>query len=436
MPSPVVRCRPEASEGGAARSSMNDVPRPMRRAWLTLGLLWGVVALNYIARLMLTTMHGSIVETIPITSAQFGLLTSVFLWVYGAFQPLAGFLGDRFDRGRLIIFSTVAWSVVTLLTAFARTLDQLLVMRTLMAISETLYMPAALALIADYHRGSTRSLANGIHMTGIYVGCSLAGVGGWLAEIRSWHYAFAAVGTAGLAYGVLLIFFLRSAPREPAVAAVAVADPAPGFGRSLADLFSQRSYVLMVVFYGLLGSIEWVVLAWIPTFVQEHFHLRQGAAGFSASGFLNIAALVGSLIGGAWTDRWARRNARGRFFVPCVGLAIAGPALCMTGQMDHFGLAVAGLALHGLTVAFATTNIMPMLCVIVDSRHRATAYGVANLVNTIGGGLAIYLTGVLMDAHFALGAILAGSAGGLLLCAGLLLLVRTPASTSPAAGAR
>jgi MFS family permease len=397
---------------------------PLPGAWLTLGLLWFVVCFNYVARIMITTMHGSIQQTMPITAAQFGLLTSVFLWVYGSLQPFAGFLADRFDRSRVIIVSMLAWSAITALTAFARTLPQLLAMRTLMGVSETLYMPAAMALITDYHRGSTRSLATGIHMTGIYVGCGLAGIGGWLAEIRSWHYAFGVVGLAGLAYGGVLVFLLRAAPREPVPVAAPDADApspsAPGLLQALAELFSQRAFVQMIVFYGLFGSIEWLVLAWIPTFIQEHFNLRQGAAGFSAGGYLNIAALVGALIGGAWADRWSRTNARGRILVPVVGLFVAGPGLWMTGHMDRFGFTMLGLAIYGLAIAFGETNVMPILCQITDSRHRATAYGVANLANTIGGGIAILLAGALIDRHVALGAILVCSSGGLIVCALLL----------------
>src|ERR1022692_4959834 len=116
---------------------MKTDSRRIPRAWLTLGLLWFVVCFNYIARIMITTMHGSILETIPMTEAQFGLLTSVFLWVSGGLQPIARFLGDRFSRSRVIICSMIAWSIITFLTAYARTFNELLVMRALMGISET-----------------------------------------------------------------------------------------------------------------------------------------------------------------------------------------------------------------------------------------------------------------------------------------------------------
>jgi len=133
---------------------------------------------------MITTMHGSVMAAIPMSEAQFGLLTAVFLWGYGFLSPWAGFLSDRFSRSRVIAFSMLAWSAVTWLTAYARTFEQLIAMRVAMSLCEASYMPAALALISEYHRGATRALATGLHMSGAVLGCALAGLGGWLATLR------------------------------------------------------------------------------------------------------------------------------------------------------------------------------------------------------------------------------------------------------------
>ena len=129
-----------------------------RGAWLVVALLFFIGALNYLDRIMITTMRSSIIDAMPMSEAQFGLLTSAFLWTYGILSPFAGFLADKFNRSRVVIVSLLVWSIVTWLTAYSKTYEQLLATRILMGVSEACYIPAALALIADYHRNTTRSL--------------------------------------------------------------------------------------------------------------------------------------------------------------------------------------------------------------------------------------------------------------------------------------
>ena len=183
------------------------------RAWVVVGALWPVALLNYVDRLMLTTMREPVVAAIPMTDAQFGLLTSVFLWVYGALSPFGGFLADRYGRRAVILGSLAVWSVVTWATGQMDSLGGLLVARGLMGISEACYLPAALALIADQHPGRTRSLATGLHFSGIYAGAVLGGLGGVIAERFGWRSAFTLFGIVGLAYAPLLALGLHDGRR-------------------------------------------------------------------------------------------------------------------------------------------------------------------------------------------------------------------------------
>ena len=395
------------------------------RAWIVVGLLWVVAALNYLDRVMLTTMRGSLVAAIPMTDAQFGLLTSVFLWVYAVLSPFAGYLADRFSRSRVIIMSLLIWSTLTWLTGHAKTFDQLLLVRALMGISEATYIPAALALIADYHRGGTRSLATGVHMTGISVGAGLGGLGGWLAERYGWNYAFILFGVIGIVYAVLLMFMLRDAPRD-GVATPAAAGPKQnvGFVEALVSLFSRGTFYLMLGYWGLLGMASWAVVGWTPTYLKEHFHLSQGMAGMSATGYLQAGTLLGYLIGGVWADRWSRTYERARILVPVIGLCLAAPAVFVMAQTGVLAVAIAGLMLYGLGFSFISANLMPILCLVSDPRYRATGYGVLNLCSCVIGGLSLYAGGMLRDAHVNVSNLFMWSAASILVCAGLMLLVK------------
>lgn len=414
---------------------MNNAPLP--RAWLIVGVLWVVAALNYLDRIMITTMRDSLTQAVPMTDAQFGLLTSVFLWVYGLLSPLAGFLADRFNRSRLIVLSLLIWSLLTWLTGHARNFEELLVVRALMGLSEAAYLPAALALIADYHRGDTRSLATGIHMTGLSVGTGLAGIGGWLAEKQGWRFAFDVFGWLGVAYAVLLWFVLRDpanpsgplAVREPETHPAEQDGPSAGaqpprLGDALRSLFSNASFWLLLAFWGLLALAGWAVAGWMPTYFKEQFQLDQGRAGISATSYLAVAMLTGKLVGGFWADRWSRTHDRARILVPAIGLFIAAPAILLLAQTHLLALAIAGLSIYGLTRSFSDANLMPILCQVADGRYRATGYGVLNLFSCLVGGLTVYAGGALRDARIGVDTLFQAAAAGMIVCGVLMLLVR------------
>lgn len=405
----------------------------LTRAWLMVGLLWFVACLNYLDRVMLTTMRASLVDAIPMTDAQFALLTSVFLWVYALLSPVAGFLADRFSRSRVVLGSLFVWSAITWLTGHAQTFNQLLLARALMGVSEACYIPAALALIMDYHRGPTRSLATGVHMTGIMVGSGLGGLGGWLAERHDWSYAFTLFGVIGVVYAGALALVLRDAPRERSAKAGGVQTlEKVSFKDAVTSLFSRGSFLLVLAYWGLIGLAGWALVGWLPTYLAERFQLGQGAAGLSATGYLQAASLLGVLIGGAWADRWSRTNERGRILVPAIGLCAAAPGIYLASQTGLLPLAILGLVVYGLARAFTDANMMPILCLISDARYRATGYGILNLCSCVIGGLSIYAGGALRDAKLNLSVLFQAAAASLLLCAGLLALVKPSAESKPA----
>jgi MFS family permease len=394
------------------------------RAWWVVALLMATACLNYLDRLMITTMRGSIKEAIPMTEAQFGLLTTVFLLVYAVCSPFAGYIADRFSRSRVIIASVFVWSVVTGLTAFARTYEQLLLTRALMGISEAACMPASVALIVDYHRGSTRSLASGLLLSGAMIGGALGGLGGWMAEGHGWAYAFKVFGILGAGFSLLLLFLLRDAPVEntpPDVTKPAAAKV--GLGHAFISLFTHPPYLLMLVYACLLGVVGWSVVGWMPTYIKEQFNLSQGNAGLSTTLYLNLAALVGMLVGGAWADRWSHTHPMARVWVPVIGLLVAAPAVLLTANASVLPFALAGLVGYGMARNFADANQMPILCLIVDPRYRATSWGISTFFACAIGGAGIYVGGMLRDAQVDISRVFQFAAINLVLCAGLLFLV-------------
>ena len=295
-----------------------------QRAWLVVALLWPVAVLNYLDRLMITTMHAPLVADIPMRDAQYGSLTSVFLLTYGLLSPLGGFLAARYSRRWVILGSLAVWSAVTVATGRMTSLEGLLVTRAIMGVSEACYIPAALALIADYHRGATRSLATGLHTSGIYTGAALGGLGGVLAERCGWRDAFAVFGGVGVAYAFILLLGLRDAVHSDEEHTVAVEEnlatnDKPSWAEAAQALAASTGFWMLFALNALVGTSNWVIYGWLPTYLKERFSLGLGEAGMSATAYFQIASFAAALGGGALTDAWSRTQSRARAIVPAIG---------------------------------------------------------------------------------------------------------------------
>ncbi|PPL04586.1 MFS transporter [Parapedobacter indicus] len=392
--------------------------------WALVGALWIVAFLNYLDRILLTTMRDPIVGEFSLTDAQFGLLTSVFLWSYGIFSPFGGFLADKYSRRNVIIFSVGVWSLATVWTGYVSSFEEMIAARIVMGVSEAFYIPAGLALITDYHRGKTRSLATGLHFSGLYTGLALGGVGGYIAELWGWRYGFHVFGIFGCVYALLLLFFLRD--RNEGAVAIDKNRPESSvkLAESIRSLLNERSYLVLLGYFVVLGIANWLIYAWLPTFLKDRFALGLGEAGISATLYPQIGSFIGVLLGGIWADRWSKANPRGRILVIVLGFTLGAPALIWMSWTSVFVIAILVLLLFGIARGFSDANLMPVVRQVVDSRYAATAYGILNFLSTIAGGLMVYVGGALKDAEIKLSAIYIVAAGLLLVGTWSLLLVK------------
>jgi MFS transporter, Spinster family, sphingosine-1-phosphate transporter len=409
---------------------MSPDTRPLvRAAWLMVALLFPVALLNYLDRQMLAAMKSSMVADIPsiANKADWGLVLGSFKWVYAVLSPFAGYMADRFSRRWVIATSLFTWSLTTWLTGHVTTFQELLACRALMGISEAFYIPAALALITDYHVGSTRSRAVGLHQAGIYAGLILGGFAGHVADAPAlgWRWAFSTCGLVGVVYALPLLWLLRDAPRA------AEAGPSPAPQAALGELLGNRNFLLLVLYFTLPAIAGWVVKDWMPDILKEKFHLGQGKAGVVAM-FVHPASIVGVALGGLLADRWMRRSQRGRIYVSAIGMALFLPALFTVGNASVQTTAVIGLVIFGLGWGFFDCNNMPILCQIARPELRATGYGIMNLVSISCGGFGDWGFGALRDRGVPLNVIFGAFAGVAAISIIIVLLIRTRSTeTSP-----
>jgi len=359
--------------------------------WLVVGLLWVVALLNYLDRQMLSTMKPSMMIDIREleTAANFGRLMAIFLWIYALMSPISGIIADRLNRKWMIVGSLFVWSAVTMLMGFAKTFDQLYMLRALMGVSEAFYMPAGLALIADYHQGKTRSLAVGLHMTGIYLGQALGGFGATIAGNFSWQTTFHVFGLIGVLYSVVLMLFLREKK-----AYIVARDLTHSLARRFKELFKGMGILLgnisfwVILFYFSAPSLPgWATKSWLPTLFANNLHIDMSHAGPLSTITMATSSLIGVIIGGLVSDRWIQKNMRGRIFTGAIGLTLTIPAVVMIGFGHNFLPIMLGASLFGLGFGMFDVNCMPILCQFASPRYRATGYGLMNLAGISTGAV-------------------------------------------------
>lgn len=370
--------------------------------WIVVALLWVVALLNYMDRQMLSTMKPSMQIDIHElqTAANFGYLMAIFLWIYGFMSPISGIIADKMNRKWLIVGSLFVWSAVTFAMGYAKTFDQLYWLRAIMGVSEALYIPAGLSLIADYHSSKTRSLAVGIHMTGLYMGQALGGFGATIADKFSWQQAFHSFGIIGIVYSAVLIFFLkekRVTDEKDAGDTLTVKTKAPLL-KGLGILLTNISFWIILFYFAIPSLPGWGVKNWLPTLFAQNLGIDMSKAGPLSTITIAASSFIGVIFGGILSDRWVQINLRGRIYTSAIGLGLTIPALLFIG-FGHSLFAVIGAAFcFGFGFGMFDANNMPILCQFVSKKYRATAYGLMNMVGVFAGAFITNLLGKSTDA--------------------------------------
>lgn len=372
--------------------------------WLVVALLWIVALLNYMDRQMLSTMQEAMKADIAeLNRAEaFGALMAVFLWIYGLVSPFAGIVADRISRRRLVIGSLFVWSGVTWLMGYASNFQELYILRAVMGISEALYIPSALSLIADWHEGKSRSLAIGIHMTGLYVGQAVGGFGATIAATFSWNATFQWFGIIGIAYSVILAMLLHDRPKTPS----ANTEKAPteatkgkkeNLWSGLSVVFSTWAFWVILFYFAAPSLPGWATKNWLPTLFAENLGIPMAEAGPISTITIAASSFLGVIAGGVLSDKWVMRNIRGRIYTSAIGLGMTVPALVLLG-VGHSIVAVVGAGvLFGVGYGMFDANNMPILCQIISARYRATAYGIMNMVGVFAGAAVTHILGRFTD---------------------------------------
>jgi len=373
-----------------AWSDAQDTRKLERRAWLLVGFTWVAYCLNYSDRQVIFSIFPILKSELHFTDAQLGLTGSAFLWVYGLCSPIAGQIGDRFSKRRLVALSLLLWSGVTALTGMSHSVGMVLTCRALTGVTESLFVPAAVALLANAHRPENRSRAFALYGTGQLAGIVVGGwYGGFVAQEFQWRLAFYSLGLAGILYCFPYFRFLSRFSEE-----AHVETKKSGSVLAVTALAKIPTYLVLCFVSSVFNLTLWLLYTWLPDFLYEKFSLSLADAGYTATVYLQTASLVGMLAGATVADHLYRRMKSARFLLIATGLLLGAPCVHLIGNSDSLFLTKLAAIAFGLVGGLALANLYISSFDVVPADTRASAVAFMNLAGYLTSGFAPLVTGM------------------------------------------
>ncbi len=404
-----------------------------RYKWYVVGMLWWISFFNYADRQAIFSVFPLLEKEFALDSVQLGLLGSSFAWTYGLTAPMAGLIVDRVRRKAAILTGLHVWSLICMATALSRKFWHLLFFRAAEGLGETIYYPASMSMISDYHGKATRSRAMGLHQTSVYVGTIGGGFfAGLIGQHYGWRWSFIVFGGLGILLGLVLNRFLVEPRRGQADLAelgerARIATRLP-LRRFLALVWGTPTVLVLMGAFICANFVATVLLSWMPKFLYDKFGFSLAMAGLMATLFVQAASMIGSPLGGWLADTLRRRYAGGRMMVQAGALLAGAPFVLLCGSTHSVRWLLAALICWGLCKGFYDANIFASVYDVIRPEARGTAAGFMNMVGWLGGGTAPLVIGFLA-ARIGLSAAISAAAlvyvlGSALLALGLLFFVR------------
>lgn len=358
--------------------------RDPRYAWHVVGMLWTISFFNYADRQAIFSVFPLLERELHLTTVQLGLLGSSFAWVYGLMGPFAGYVVDRVKRKTAILAGLQTWSLICAATALCRTFPQLLAFRAAEGLGETVYYPASMSMVSDYHGARTRSRAMGVHQTSVYAGTIGGGFfAGAIAQQYGWRWSFIVFGGLGMVLGVVLSRFLR----EPVRGALEGSFEGKLAAGEIASIILGTPTILILMSAFICSNfVAVVLLTWMPKFLFDKFHMNLAMSGLTATLFVQLASFVGSPASGWLADIARARTTRGRMLVQTAGVLCGAPFVMWCGLTQSVGMLLVALTAWGFFKGLYDGNIWASLFDVVPPNARGSIAGVMNAAGWLGGG--------------------------------------------------
>lgn len=363
--------------------------------WELVILLWIAFFFNQADRQIFNVVLPMIRDDLNLTDADMGLVASVLTLIYGLLVPVAGLLGDKISKKKIIIISLVVWSGATLLTGISTTLIELVFLRSIATGGgEAFYSPSANAVISENHEENTRATALSIHQTALYIGIISSGyIAGALAEIYGWRHTFYLFGGFGILLGIVLYFRMKNNVVVHRSFGSSVKNAT--VKEALVVFFKNPTAILLALAFAGMQFVGVGFLTWMPTYLHETFDFSLARSGFDSTFYHHVAAFIGVIGGARIADNLVKQHRKVRAIIQAVGLLLGAPFIYIMAKTDSILTIYVAMAFFGLFRGMYDSNIFATLYDVIEVRYRSAATGFMLMFAFIVGSTSPYLLGVL-----------------------------------------
>jgi len=370
-----------------------------RRRWLVYGLLFLLVAINYMDRSALSVAATPISQEFGLTPGQVGVLLSTFLWTYLLCLIPAGILTDRLGTRWTNAISIAVWSAATVLTGLVRGFGTLVGARLLMGIGESPTYPAAGRVVQEWAPADERGRVVATYNSGAYAGPALGSiVAAALVTAYGWRTAFVVLGGVGFVWlAAWLVWFrdpaqakwLGAGEREKILSERGLAQESPpqadGPRVGVLELLRHRSMWGVALIQSAAVYTQYMFLTWLPGYLEQ----ARGLSVLRSGAFTAIPYVVAMVLGialGVVVDRMLNTEARaaGRRRLVVAGFLLVSSVVLLTPFVSSLAVL---LVLISVSLTCVSSAVSMNLALLADLLRSPRLAGRANSIAMVGGNL-------------------------------------------------
>ncbi|MBQ1865020.1 MAG: MFS transporter [Thermoguttaceae bacterium] len=377
---------------------------PSSYRWELLLLLFMAYFFHQADRAIFGVVSGDIKAAFDMSDEALGKTRTIMFTLMAFIVPFAGFIGDKWNKRRLLITCLFCWSVATVCTGCVTGVMGLIIFNSVgVVVAEAFYGPASTSLIASYHK-ETRSIALSVHQTAVYLSVIFCGlIAGWITEHYDWRHAFWFFGGASIVVGALLIWRLKDPSKvqfadggQTDVAKPKEKTTVAGF---LKTWFTTPSAILLTVGFTAIVFVNNAYLNVVPLFLQRKFELSPTAAGWNGMFWHHIAAFMCIYLGGFISDRISKTSPTFRPKLQFCAMLIGAPIVCMIGMASTLYAVYALFFAMGVCRGFYECNTHASVFETIPAKYRSSTVGVMILFAFLIGAWSAQMVGAFVDKY-------------------------------------